>query len=90
MHELDTLNEKLDLLLKKYVALQAENKSLKETIGKQQKETAALNEKLVRLEEKNAHAGLSTALADEDKDAMRKQLDSVIGEIDKILITLND
>jgi len=91
MLELQTLNNKLDLLLKKYAALQAENKRLKQTVSQQLKSLDLLNAKLAGLEGNIATMQTgNAALTASDKTGMRKQLDTVIGEIDKILNTLND
>lgn len=91
MQQLDVLNIKLDALLKKYAALQAENKSLKDTVARQLQQIDALNEKVGRLEEDRHVADIGKVVADNtDKAGVRKQIDSLIGEIDKILITLND
>lgn len=91
MLELQILNEKLDLLLKKYTALQAENKRLKQTISQQIKSMDSLNAKLEGLEKNMAAVHTDNVmLTTQDKAGMRKQLDTVIGEIDKILTTLND
>lgn len=91
MEALDVLNKKLDTLLKKYVSLEAENKRLKETIAKEIKTTEKLTKKLASMEQNmvSVHIGKATGNADE-LDDMRSQLDNVIGEIDKILNTLND
>lgn len=91
MLELQILNDKLDLLLKKYTALQAENKRLKQTISQQINSMDALNKKLAGLEENMASVHTDNAMmTTHDKTGMRKQLDTVINEIDKILNTLND
>jgi uncharacterized coiled-coil DUF342 family protein len=91
MQELEQLNNKLDVLLKRYAALQAENQSLKETLSKQTKSMEQLNKKLSSLEENMLATTMAGAPSDnKDKDAMRKQLDTVIAEIDKILTSLND
>jgi len=91
MQELQLLNEKLDLLLKKYTALQAENSRLKETVSKQLKSIEGLNSKLSSLEENIGSAQIGKAvISNEEKNGVRKQIDNVIGEIDKILNTLND
>jgi uncharacterized coiled-coil protein SlyX len=91
MEALDQLNSKLDLLLKKYAALQAENTRLSGIISQQSKVVEELNKKLTSLEQSMVSVHLGTAMAgDEDKENMRKQLDHVITEIDKILNTLND
>lgn len=91
MLELQLLNDKLDMLLKKYAALQAENQGLKDTVGKQLKTIEELNSKLAAADDQHATQGLGKALGEEkEKAALRKKLDGVIGEIDKILNTLND
>lgn len=91
MQELELLNSKLDLLLKKYAALQAENNSLKEAMAKQRRSIEVLNTKLEDLEENMLAQKIGTIVSDpKEKEALRKQLDTVISEIDKILVTLND
>jgi hypothetical protein len=91
MQALDQLNKKLDSLLKKYAALESENKRLKDTIASQIKATEKLNKRLASMDQNMVSVNLGAGVVDEDeKENMRKQLDSVIGEIDKILNTLND
>ncbi len=91
MEALDQLNKKLDTLLKKHAALETENIRLRETVATQDKSVVKLSKKLASLEQDmvSVHIGKATDNEDE-KDNMRKQLDSVITEIDKILNTLND
>ncbi|HYD22412.1 MAG TPA: hypothetical protein VEB40_13110 [Flavipsychrobacter sp.] len=91
MQALQILTEKLDLLLKKYAELQAENKQLKKTISEQLKSIEQLNKKFELLEENMMAIQLGKNVLDNNgKLAMNKQIDTVIGEIDKILATLND
>ena len=91
MQALQILTEKLDLLLKKYAELQAENKQLKKTIADQLKQMELLNKKFDSLEENMVAIQLGKNFLDNnDKLAMTKQIDTVVGEIDKILATLND
>ena len=91
MQALQILTEKLDLLLKKYAELQAENKQLKKTISEQLKSIEQLNKKFELLEESMMAIQLGKNVLDNNgKLAMNKQIDTVIGEIDKILATLND
>ncbi len=91
MEALDKLNKKIDTLLKKYAALEAENKRLKDTIAKEIKTTEKLNKKLASLEQNMVSVHIGKAVDNgEEQENMRRQLDSVIGEIDKILNTLND
>ncbi len=90
MQALEQLNKKLDTLLKKYASLEAENKRLKETIAVQ-KTVESLNKKLASLEHGMVSVHLGNRVDnEEEKDNMRRQLDTVIAEIDKILNTLND
>jgi predicted RNase H-like nuclease (RuvC/YqgF family) len=91
MEALDLLNKKLDLLLKKYAALEAENKRLKAAVARHEKSTEALTKKLASLEHGMVSVHLGKAVDnDDEKNNMREQLDNVIAEIDKILNTLND
>ena len=91
MEALDQLNKKVDALLKKHAAAEAENKRLKETVSSQNKKIEALTKKVSSLEHGMVSVRLGSAVTnDEEKENMRRQLDTVIGEIDKILNTLND
>jgi hypothetical protein len=91
MQELQLLNNRLDMLLKKYAALQVENRGLRDTVAKQTETIQGLNGKLSDLERNMVGIQIGkTVLSEEEKQDMKKQLDSVIGEIDKILTTLDD
>ena len=91
MQEIQTLNDKLEILLKKHTTLLAENKSLKKVNDKQEQTINTLNQKITKLEESVLSLQINNALLDDkEKHTVRKQLDTVIGEIDKILMTLND
>lgn len=91
MQELQLLNEKLDLLLKKYGSVQAENMRLKQVIARQLQSIENLNTQLSSLEEKVQVLQIGQAITSpEEKAAVRQQLDAVIGSIDKILNSLND
>ncbi len=90
MQALHELNMKLTALLKKYAALEAENKRLKDTIAKGQVAQEQLNARIAQLEKDMVSVNLSTVAGDEERGNMRIQLDHVITEIDRILNTLND
>ncbi|MEI8279127.1 MAG: hypothetical protein WCG87_05135 [Bacteroidota bacterium] len=91
MQELQLLKHKLDLLIKKYSALQAENIRLKETIDQYLKSIDGLNKQMSKMEQGMATQQIgNVAMGVMEKESVRKQLDTVIGEIDKILTTLND
>lgn len=91
MEALQLLNDKLDLLLKNFDELKLENKCLKDIIAQQTKTISELNQKQHEMEQQvlSKHIGLLD-LPEADKEKMRSQLDAVIGEIDKILNTIND
>lgn len=91
MQELDLLNDKLELLLKKYTALQAENKKLQQIIVQQRQSMEGLNSKIGELEEQLLTSKTSDAIHDDkDKKVVKKQIDTLIGDIDRILATLHD
>jgi uncharacterized coiled-coil protein SlyX len=91
MDPLQLLNEKIDILLRRYAALQAENIRLKETVAEQLRAIEQLNGNLAALEEKMLGMQISTGLQDEEeKQELRRRLDKLIAEIDKMLISLND
>lgn len=91
MQSLSLLNEKLDVLLKKYTQLQAENNRLQSTIANQNRQMETLSGKLTLMEENLMAAQMSSSVLDgNDKEVFKKQLDTVLGEIDKLLATLND
>jgi uncharacterized coiled-coil DUF342 family protein len=91
MQELQKLSEKLDTLLKKYGDLQAENDRLKRTVAGQLKQMEDLNNKFATLEDNMASVQIGkSVLSVNDKAAVTRQIDTVIGDIDKILATLND
>ena len=91
MQELTLLHTKLDKLLKKYTALQAEKEGLLATMRQQNENLQILNKKVADLEEQLTVPKTADALTGkEDKTAVRKQLNSLIGDIDKLLASLND
>ena len=91
MQELQLLKDKLDMLLKKYTAMQTENKRLKEANDSYERQVIQLNEQLHKMEESLANVQMNQVVVDDgDKDTLRKQLDTVIGEIDKILTKINE
>lgn len=91
MQELTLLHTKLDKLLKKYAALQAEKDGLLATLRRQNEDMQQLNKKVAALEEELNLAKTGDVITDkDDKAAVRKQLNSLIGDIDKLLASLND
>jgi hypothetical protein len=91
MEALDNLNSKLNTLLKKHAATEAENIRLKAAIARHEKTEAHLAGKIATLEKGMAGVRLDGVVADADeRENMRLQLDTLITEIDSILNTLND
>lgn len=91
MQEFTLLHSKLEKLLKKYTALQAENEGLLETLRQQNESLSVLNKKVADLEDELATAKTADVITgNDDKAAVRKQLNSLIGDIDKLLSSLND
>ena len=91
MNTLETLKDKVDLLLTKFATTEAENKRLKTTIANQNETIEVLNKKVATLEQNSMGINIDKIGMDEhEKENMRLQLDTVISEIDKILVTLND
>jgi len=91
MDPLQLLNEKIETLLRRYAALQAENDRLKETVAGQLQAIAQLNGSLAGLEEQMLGMQIGKGLQDDqEKQELRRRLDRLIAEIDKMLISLND
>jgi predicted RNase H-like nuclease (RuvC/YqgF family) len=91
MEAFDIFKGKVERLLKQYAALDAENKRLRATIEGQNKVIQKLNKKVQSLETNMVSVDLSRAGSGPEEIAdMRKQLDNVIGVIDKILDNLDD
>lgn len=91
MEELTLLHTKLDKLLKKYSAIKAEKEGLEKELRKQSNELEKLRKKSADLEGQLATSKTAEALAGKDgKTAVRKELDVLIGDIDKLLASLDD
>lgn len=90
MQELHLLNSRLDILLRKYSLLQAENQQLRQTVASQTQRIASLNMKLSDLEQRMLAMQMGSVVSSDEKLRLRHQVDNVIGEIDKILAKLND
>ncbi len=89
MESLFRLREKVEALLRRYIALQDENEALHKTLRDKDDEIMRLREALSK-EEMNVMATQigQTIFDPEARAAGRRKLDEVIGEIDKILTTL--
>lgn len=91
MQEFEYLHQKVQQLLKKYQELKKENRQLKTTLAKQTQELAALNTQFDGLEQQVAAQQLGNhVLTEDDKQQIKKQITQVIGEIDKLLLSLHE
>ena len=91
MQVLDELSGKLNKLVKKYTALETENKRLRDTVARLEKNEGKLTAQLASLEKDMVSVNMNNTVSDDEgRQNMRKQLDTVITEIDSILTTLND
>ena len=91
MDTLSLLDDKLDVLLKSYQAKEMEIVRLRATIEGQNKAIQRLNKKVAAMDSNMVSVKMDSAgITEEEKENMNRQLDGVIAEIDKILITLND
>lgn len=91
MQEFEYLHQKVQQLLKKYQELKKENRQLKTTLAKQTQELAALNTQFDGLEQQIAAQQLGNhVLTEDDKQQIKKQITQVIGEIDKLLLSLHE
>ncbi|MBS1588107.1 MAG: hypothetical protein JST52_00690 [Bacteroidetes bacterium] len=91
MNELAILNDKLDTLLRLYVSQKKEITKLKEQLENAQQHHVQLKQQLQEAEQNMLAMNLNKHLLNqEEKEKMRGQLDQVMREIDKILVSLHD
>ena len=89
MESVFRLREKVEALLRRYIALQDENAALKGCIAAKDEELAAMREATGKAEMSAMAQEIGKAVSSpEARAASRRKLDEVIGEIDKILTTL--
>ena len=91
MEALDNLSKKINLLLKKQAALEAENNRLKSIIAAHEETEMKLNAQLASLDNNLVSVRIDNKTENtKEKENMVRQLDKLIQEIDIILNTLND
>jgi hypothetical protein len=91
MKGLDTLRSRIDALLKSYAALLRERNALRKELELKEQQHSELVEQLRLAEETLLALQIGKAIPDAAaRTRNRKKLDAVIGQIDKILTTLND
>ena len=81
----DQLAHRVDALIKAYKALMKERTSLIHKLDSKESEISALKEEIGTLKMAQRSKGLNQALGKGDKESLRQELDTVIGEIDKII-----
>ena len=87
---LQGLQEKLQVLLKNYAALEKENQQLKSKMGQAEQQEQKMAAQLKELETKLAAASLRQSNMDPaDKAKLMKQIDQYIKEIDHSIQNLN-
>ncbi len=87
---LQGLQEKLQVLLKNYAALEKENQQLKNNMGQVEQQEQKMAAQLKELETKLAAASLRQSNMDPaDKAKLMKQIDQYIKEIDHSIQNLN-
>ena len=91
MKGIDTLRERVNALLKRHASVLRERDGLKKELALLKEENKDLLVRLSQAEEYLMAVQIGRAMPDEKtRVRSRKKLDEVIGEIDKILMTLND
>ena len=87
---LQALQEKLQVLLKNYAALEKENQQLKSKMGKAEQQEQKLRDQLKEVETKLAAASLhQTNMDPADKAKLMMQIDQYIKEIDHSIQNLH-
>jgi cell division protein FtsB len=91
MEGIDALHDRVNALLKRFGSLTRERESLKKELNSMRAENEELRAQLRQAEEGLLALQISQSMPDAAvREQSRKKLDAVIGEIDKILTTLND
>lgn len=91
MERLNVLRDKVEALLRSYSGLKAELEVKDKVLQEKEEELAMLRDQLKKAEERLLALEIGKAVPDaESRTVGRKQLDAVIGEIDKILMLLHD
>ncbi len=91
MNAIGLLEEKVDALLKRHLALAAELKKTKRHLAKKETELQQLAQIVAEAESRLTGSSIAKSLPEKkERNAARKKIDAVIAEIDKILMNLND
>jgi len=84
---INRLNEKLQLLLKRYQALEKENEKLKQDLEQRIQEERLLQEKLMALEQESAIVKAASDVT--EKNELEKRINGYIKEIDQCIALLS-
>ena len=89
MQALDDLSQNVQILLKRYAALQDENARLREDAEKQRQELIRTHSELQELQQKNRRIATANALtAAEGDEEATKRLNALIAQIDRAINAL--
>lgn len=83
MKELESLQQKLEQLIKRYSALKAENERLEKMNAKQTEIIKAHEEKISALATELQMNSVAVAASGDERQKLKQHLDSVIKEIEK-------
>lgn len=88
---LKRIQDKLQLLLKKHLALQKENQALKEEINTQQRQVIQYQENMETLKQQVDILKLgSGTMTEEDKKQFEKRINTYLKEIDRCIAMLGE
>ena len=86
---IDRVNEKLQLLVRQYQALQKENERLKQELEQRGIREQEMSEKITRLQQQMEIASVYSGQAEEDtKKELEKRINAYIKEIDQCIALL--
>ncbi len=86
MQEIELLQQKLNQLIKQYIALQADHKSLSKQLSQQQGQLQEQAQQIALLEQKLKFTSVAQSagvVAEEQKEQLKAQLSHLIQEIDR-------
>jgi len=87
--DIKTLQETVQLLLKRYRQLQRENEDLKNEIEGLQKQLSEKNHLIENVQEKTAAENIALLYNNEEKKALKQKIDFYLKDIEKCFSLLN-
>jgi hypothetical protein len=89
MQALDDLSQNVQILLKRYAALQDENARLREDAEKQRQELIRTHSELLELQQKNRRLATANALTSaEGAEEATKRINALIAQVDRAIAAL--